>query len=431
MSKVYVIGGGLAGSEAAWQLAKRGIKVILFEMRPKVMTPAHQTGYLAELVCSNSLGAQDLDTASGLLKEELRLLDSVILECAYASKVPAGKALAVDRERFAKLVSEKVSSNPLIEIVREEVKEIPDDGEVIIATGPLTSPSLAQKLKEFLGSEYLYFYDAVSPIVTYESLNMERIFKGSRYGVGEDYLNCPMTKEEYEAFWEALVSAERHPLHPFEDPKYFEGCLPIEVIASRGKETLLYGPLKPVGLIDPKTGKEPYAVVQLRKENVEGTLYNLVGFQTNLKWSEQKRVFSMIPGLENAEFVRYGVMHRNIFINSPILLDRSLRLKRDRRLLFAGQIVGVEGYMESTAMGLVAALSVISDGRVEFPEETMIGSLLRYITTADARNFQPMNANFGILPPLETKERDKTKRKIKLSDRAIRALTNWWKCLKY
>lgn len=431
MSKVYVIGGGLAGSEAAWQLAKRGIKVILFEMRPKVMTPAHQTGYLAELVCSNSLGAQGLDTASGLLKEELRLLDSVILECAYASKVPAGKALAVDRERFAKLVSEKVSSNPLIEIVREEVKEIPDDGEVIIATGPLTSPSLAQKLKEFLGSEYLYFYDAVSPIVTYESLNMERIFKGSRYGVGEDYLNCPMTKEEYEAFWEALVSAERHPLHPFEDPKYFEGCLPIEVIASRGKETLLYGPLKPVGLIDPKTGKEPYAVVQLRKENVEGTLYNLVGFQTNLKWSEQKRVFSMIPGLENAEFVRYGVMHRNIFINSPILLDRSLRLKRDRRLLFAGQIVGVEGYMESTAMGLVAALSVISDGRVEFPEETMIGSLLRYITTADARNFQPMNANFGILPPLETKERDKTKRKIKLSDRAIRALTNWWKCLKY
>lgn len=431
MSKVYVIGGGLAGSEAAWQLAKRGIKVILFEMRPKVMTPAHQTGYLAELVCSNSLGAQGLDTASGLLKEELRLLDSVILECAYASKVPAGKALAVDRERFAKLVSERVSSNPLIEIVREEVKEIPDDGEVIIATGPLTSPSLAQKLKEFLGSEYLYFYDAVSPIVTYESLNMERIFKGSRYGVGEDYLNCPMTKEEYEAFWEALVSAERHPLHPFEDPKYFEGCLPIEVIASRGKETLLYGPLKPVGLIDPKTGKEPYAVVQLRKENVEGTLYNLVGFQTNLKWSEQKRVFSMIPGLENAEFVRYGVMHRNIFINSPILLDRSLRLKRDRRLLFAGQIVGVEGYMESTAMGLVAALSVISDGRVEFPEETMIGSLLRYITTADARNFQPMNANFGILPPLETKERDKTKRKIKLSDRAIRALTNWWKCLKY
>lgn len=431
MSKVYVIGGGLAGSEAAWQLAKRGIKVILFEMRPKVMTPAHQTGYLAELVCSNSLGAQGLDTASGLLKEELRLLDSVILECAYASKVPAGKALAVDRERFAKLVSERVSSNPLIEIVREEVKEIPDDGEVIIATGPLTSPSLAQKLKEFLGSEYLYFYDAVSPIVTYESLNMERIFKGSRYGVGEDYLNCPMTKEEYEAFWEALVSAERHPLHPFEDPKYFEGCLPIEVIASRGKETLLYGPLKPVGLIDPKTGKEPYAVVQLRKENVEGTLYNLVGFQTNLKWSEQKRVFSMIPGLENAEFVRYGVMHRNIFINSPVLLDRSLRLKRDRRLLFAGQIVGVEGYMESTAMGLVAALSVISDGRVEFPEETMIGSLLRYITTADARNFQPMNANFGILPPLETKERDKAKRKIKLSDRAIRALTNWWKCLKY
>lgn len=431
MRRVYVIGGGLAGSEAAWQLAKRGIRVTLFEMRPKVMTPAHQTGYLAELVCSNSLGAQGLDTASGLLKEELRLLDSLILECAHASKVPAGKALAVDRERFAKLVSERVSSSPLIEIVREEVKELPEDGEVIVATGPLTSPSLAQRLRELLGSDYLYFYDAVSPIVTYESLNMDKIFKGSRYGVGEDYLNCPMTKEEYEAFWEALVSAERHPLHPFEDPKYFEGCLPIEVIASRGKETLLYGPLKPVGLIDPRTGKEPYAVVQLRKENLEGTLYNLVGFQTNLKWSEQKRVFSMIPGLENAEFVRYGVMHRNIFINSPILLDRSLRLKKDRRILFAGQIVGVEGYMESTAMGLVAALSVVSDGRVEFPEETMIGSLLRYITTADPRNFQPMNANFGILPPLDTKERDKARRKIKLSERAIRALTNWWKCLKY
>ncbi|MCS7234182.1 MAG: methylenetetrahydrofolate--tRNA-(uracil(54)-C(5))-methyltransferase (FADH(2)-oxidizing) TrmFO [Synergistetes bacterium] len=431
MRKVCVIGGGLAGSEAAWQLAKRGIKVTLFEMRPHLMTPAHQTGYFAELVCSNSLGAEGLDTASGLLKEELRLLGSVILECAYASRVPAGKALAVDRERFSKLVTERISSNSLIEVVREEVKEVPDDGEVIVATGPLTSPSLSEKLRELLGSEYLYFYDAVSPIVTYESLNMERIFKGSRYGVGEDYLNCPMTKEEYEAFWEALVNAERHPLHSFEDPKYFEGCLPIEVIASRGKETLLYGPLKPVGLIDPKSGKEPYAVVQLRRENIEGTLYNLVGFQTNLKWSEQRRVFRMIPGLENAEFVRYGVMHRNIFINSPVLLDRSLRLKKDRRVLFAGQIVGVEGYMESTAMGLVAALSIISDGNIEFPEETMIGSLLRYITTADPCNFQPMNANFGILPSLEFKERDKVKRKIKLSDRAINTLTNWWKCLKY
>ncbi|MBC7331030.1 MAG: methylenetetrahydrofolate--tRNA-(uracil(54)-C(5))-methyltransferase (FADH(2)-oxidizing) TrmFO [Synergistetes bacterium] len=431
MKEVYIIGGGLAGSEAAWQLAKRGIKVILFEMRPNVMTPAHKTGYLAELVCSNSLGAEGLDTASGLLKEEMKLLGSMILECAYASRVPAGKALAVDREKFAKLVSQRITSHPLIEVVREEVKEIPGDGEVIVATGPLTSQSLAQKLRELLGSDYLYFYDAVSPIVTYDSLNMDKIFKGSRYGIGEDYLNCPMTKDEYEAFWEELIKAERYPLHPFEDPKYFEGCLPIEVIASRGKETLLYGPLKPVGLIDPKTGKMPYAVVQLRKENVEGTLYNLVGFQTNLKWSEQKRVFRMIPGLENAEFVRYGVMHRNIFINSPTLLDRSLRFKKDRRILFAGQIVGVEGYMESTAMGLVAALSILCDGEIDIPEYTMIGSLLKYITTASPSHFQPMNANFGILPPLDVKERDKKRRKIKLSNRAINALTNWLKCVKY
>jgi len=431
LRKVYVIGGGLAGSEAAWQLAKRGIKVTLFEMRPKVMTPAHKTGYLAELVCSNSLGAEGMDTASGLLKEELKLLGSLILECAYSARVPAGKALAVDRDKFAGLVSEAISSNPLIEVVREEVKDIPDDGEVIIATGPLTSPPFAQRLRELLGADYLYFYDAVSPIVTYESLNMDKIFKASRYGVGEDYLNCPMNKEEYEAFWEALVNAERHPLHPFEDPRYFEGCLPIEVIASRGKDTLLYGPLKPVGLIDPKTGKTPYAVVQLRKENLEGTLYNLVGFQTNLKWSEQRRVFRMIPGLEEAEFVRYGVMHRNIFINSPILLDKSLRFKKDRRILFAGQIVGVEGYMESTAMGLVAALSILSCGNITFPKETMIGSLLNYIASASPNNFQPMNANFGILPPLDVKERDKKLRKIKLSNRAISALTNWLKYVKF
>jgi len=431
LSKVYVIGGGLAGSEAAWQIAKRGIRVVLFEMRPGVMTPAHKTGYFAELVCSNSLGAEGLDTASGLLKEELRILGSMVLECAYSARVPAGKALAVDREKFAKEITERISSNPYIEIVREEVKELPQECEVIVATGPLTSQSLAESLRKLLGSDYLYFYDAVSPIVTYESLNMDKIFRGSRYGAGDDYLNCPMTKEEYEAFWEALVKAERHPLHPFEDPKYFEGCLPIEVIASRGKETLLYGPLKPVGLIDPRTGKEPYAVVQLRKENLEGTLYNLVGFQTNLKWSEQKRVFRMIPGLENAEFVRYGVMHRNIFINSPVLLDNSLRLKINPRVLFAGQIVGVEGYMESTAMGLVAALSVVSGGKISFPPETMIGSLLRYITSASPKSFQPMNANFGILPPLEINVRNRKDKRIKFSERAIKALTNWWERLKY
>ncbi|MCD6363220.1 MAG: methylenetetrahydrofolate--tRNA-(uracil(54)-C(5))-methyltransferase (FADH(2)-oxidizing) TrmFO [Synergistetes bacterium] len=431
MKEVYIVGGGLAGSEAAWQLAKRGFKVVLFEMRPKVMTPAHKTGYLGELVCSNSLGAQGLETASGLLKEELRLLGSLILECAYASRVPAGKALAVDREKFAREITERVSSHPKIEIIREEIGEIPEDVEVIIATGPLTSPSLAGALKKLLGQDYLYFYDAVSPIVTYESLNMERIFKASRYGIGEDYLNCPMTKEEYEAFWEALISAERHPLHPFENPKYFEGCLPIEVIASRGKETLLYGPLKPVGLVDPRTGRTPYAVVQLRRENAEGTLYNLVGFQTNLKWGEQKRVFRMIPGLENAEFVRYGVMHKNIFINSPTLITSSLRLKKDPRIIFAGQIVGVEGYMESTAMGLVAALSVISEGKIVFPPESMIGSLLRYITSSSPRTFQPMNANFGILPPLSERVKNKKIKRLKLSERALKSLTNWWKSLQY
>ncbi len=425
------MGGGLAGSEAAWQLAKRGLKVILFEMRPKVMTPAHKTGYLGELVCSNSLGAQGLETASGLLKEELKILGSLILECAYSSRVPAGKALAVDREKFAREITARVTSHPGIEIIREEVTEIPEDGEVIIATGPLTSPPLAEKLKNMLGQDYLYFYDAVSPIVTYESLNMDKIFRGSRYGVGEDYLNCPMSKEEYDAFWEALVKAERHPLHSFEDPRYFEGCLPIEVIASRGKETLLYGPLKPVGLVDPRTGKTPYAVVQLRRENAEGTLYNLVGFQTNLKWGEQKRVFRMIPGLENAEFVRYGVMHRNIFINSPVLITPSLRLKKNPRIIFAGQIVGVEGYMESTAMGLVAALSVLSNGDIVFPPETMIGSLIRYITSSSPKTFQPMNANFGILPPLEKRVKNKKVKRLKLSERALKSLTNWWKSLQY
>ncbi len=425
------MGGGLAGSEAAWQLAKRGLKVILFEMRPKVMTPAHKTGYLGELVCSNSLGAQGLETASGLLKEELKILGSLILECAYSSRVPAGKALAVDREKFAREITARITSHPGIEIIREEVTEIPEDGEVIIATGPLTSPPLAEKLKNMLGQDYLYFYDAVSPIVTYESLNMDKIFRGSRYGVGEDYLNCPMSKEEYDAFWEALVKAERHPLHSFEDPRYFEGCLPIEVIASRGKETLLYGPLKPVGLVDPRTGKTPYAVVQLRRENAEGTLYNLVGFQTNLKWGEQKRVFRMIPGLENAEFVRYGVMHRNIFINSPVLITPSLRLKKNPRIIFAGQIVGVEGYMESTAMGLVAALSVLSNGDIVFPPETMIGSLIRYITSSSPKTFQPMNANFGILPPLEKRVKNKKVKRLKLSERALKSLTNWWKSLQY
>lgn len=426
MEAVKVIGGGLAGSEAAWQLAKRGVRVKLYEMRPAKLTPAHRTGYLAELVCSNSLRADRLENAAGLLKEEMRRLNSIIIECADNHRVPAGAALAVDRESFAQEVTRRVANHPNIEVIRQEVEEIPE-GHVIIATGPLTSERLSNSIRELLDAGYLYFYDAAAPIITAESIDMEKVFRASRYGKGgAHYLNCPMDQEEYYRFWEELVNARTHQIKEFEDVKVFEGCMPIEVMAKRGKDTLLYGPLRPVGLIDPNTGKQPYAVVQLRQDNREGTLYNMVGFQTNLKWGEQKRVFSLIPGLENAEFVRYGVMHRNTFINSPRVLNPTLQLKLDRKIFFAGQITGVEGYIESAAAGLVAGINMyrVYNGKtpVVFPKETAIGALLGYISDSSISDFQPMNINFGLLPTLEKRIKDKRVRNLRLSERALDTL---------
>jgi len=418
-----VIGGGLAGSEAAWQLARRGVKVELWEMRPRKMTPAHNTPYLAELVCSNSLRAEGLSNAAGLLKEEMRLAGSLIMKCAEKWRVPAGKALAVDREGFSAEVTAALEGLPNVTIIREEVVQIPPEGIVILATGPLTSPSLAESLKGLLGEEYLFFYDAVSPIVTAASLNYQKIFRASRYGQGEDYLNCPLNKEEYLRFYEALIQAERHPLHPFEEEKVFEGCLPIEILARRGVDTLRYGPMKPVGLIDPATGREPYAVVQLRRDNREGTLYNLVGFQTNLKWGEQERVFRLIPGLEEAEFVRYGVMHRNTYVNAPRVLLPTLQLKKETRIFLAGQLAGVEGYIESAAMGLLAGLNALCFLRglepLVPPPETAHGALVHYITDPLHDPLQPMNINFGLFPPLGLKIRDRIQRNLALSQRAL------------
>lgn len=432
MEAVTVIGAGLAGSEAAWQLARRGVPVKLYEMRPQKLTPAHHTGYFAELVCSNSLKAMALDNAAGLLKEEMRRLDSLIMACAERHRVPAGGALAVDREGFARAVTEALETHPLIEVRREEVTEIPRDGIVVLATGPLTSEAMAASLRELTGLEYLYFYDAVAPIVTLESINMEKVFRSSRYGKGEgEYLNCPMNKEEYERFWEALVSAERVPLKEFEKEINFEGCLPIEVLARRDKDAIRYGPLKPVGLVDPRTGRQPYAVVQLRQDNAAGTLYNLVGFQTNLKWEEQKRVFRLIPGLERAEFVRFGVMHRNTYVNSPMLLHPTFECKRRSGLFLAGQMTGVEGYVESAAAGLMAGVNAarLFQGKepLVFPRETAHGSLAYYITSADPKNFQPMNITFGLLPPLKENIRDRRRRNLALSQRALEALERWKK----
>ncbi len=403
-----VVGGGLAGSEAAWQLAQRGVKVTLFEMRPQKFTPAHRTPLLGELVCSNSLGGDKPVTPAGILKQELRAMKSFIMDCAEQSRVPAGNALAVDREKFAALIDEKISRHPNIEVVREEITEIPD-GCAIIASGPLTSPDLAKEIGKLTGEKFLYFYDAVAPVVTLESVDMTRAYRANRYGDTGDYINCPMNEEEYSAFWNALVSAETAPRHEFEDEeiKHFEGCLPVEVIAKRGEKTLLFGPLRPVGL-EEKDGQRPCAVVQLRQDNLEGTLYNLVGFQTNLKWGEQERVFRMIPALENAEFVRKGVMHRNLFVCAPEALDGHLRPVGKENLFLAGQITGVEGYVESTAMGLCAALfcfAQLSGKKLpEFPEETAVGSLLKYLKTAVPETFQPMNANLGIMPKLPGKK---------------------------
>ncbi|MDI3538684.1 MAG: methylenetetrahydrofolate--tRNA-(uracil-5-)-methyltransferase [Bacillota bacterium] len=429
--EVTVVGAGLAGSEAAWQLAKRGIKVRLVEMRPAKFTPAHHTDKFAELVCSNSLRAASLENAVGLLKEEMRRLDSLIMRAADANRVPAGGALAVDREGFADFVTQTLSGHPNVTVERREITEIPE-GIVVIASGPLTSDALAARLGELTGAEHLYFYDAVAPIVTLESIDTSRCFWGSRYGKGEEaYLNCPLTEEEYERFWQELVRAERHPLKEFEELKVFEGCMPIEQMALRGRDTLRYGPLKPVGLIDPRTGKQPYAVVQLRQDNREGTLYNLVGFQTQLKWSEQKRVFGLIPGLENAEFVRYGVMHRNTFIASPKVLAPTWQLKTDGRLFIAGQVTGVEGYVESAASGLMAGINAarLAEGRepLVLPSITACGALAHYVTTASLGNFQPMNVNFGLFPPLERKIRGRRERNLALAERSLTWFDNNWK----
>lgn len=452
---INVIGGGLAGSEAAYQIAKRGIKVKLYEMKPKKFTPAHTSNDLAEIVCSNSFKSNLITNACGLLKEELRKLDSLLIRIADEVKVPAGQALAVDREIFAKKVTEEIKKNPLIEVISVEVgsdisiKELSKNTITIIATGPLTSESLAKEIQEITGQDKFYFYDAAAPIVTKDSVDFSIAFYGDRYiqekkkdetieqwlkrveimnnsakNVENSYINLPFTKEEYEKFWKELVEAEIVTLHEFEKNEIFEGCMPIEIMAKRGIDTLRFGPLKPVGFDDPRTAKRPYAVVQLRQDDTQASLYNLVGFQTNLKFGEQKRVFSMIPGLENAEFIKYGVMHRNSYINSPKLLDETYNLKSNRNIYFAGQITGVEGYVESISSGMVAALNAVSilkdSGKVIFSEVTMIGSLAKYISTNNEK-FQPMNANFGILPELEGKKiKDKKERYTKLAERSLK-----------
>ena len=423
---VNVIGAGLAGCEAAFQLAKRGIPVKLYEMRPKKMTPAHKTGAFAELVCSNSLRAQNIENAVGLLKEEMRLIGSLIIQAALATKVPAGGALAVDRELFSQYIMEAILQNPFIEFINEEVVDLGNFQQpVIIATGPLTSDVFSQAIKELLGEEYLYFYDAAAPLLSYESLDKDKVFLASRYDKGDsDYINCPMNKEEYLAFREALLNAEVAELKSFEKEVFFEGCMPIEEMARRGEDTMRYGPLKPVGLIDTKTGQETYAVVQLRQDNVAATIYNIVGFQTHLKWPEQKRVFGMIPGLEKAEFLRFGVMHKNTFINAPHVLTNYFSLKSNCEIFFAGQITGVEGYVESAASGLVAGINmarlVYGQEMVSFPEKTAIASLSNYISNAEVKNFQPININFGIMPKLEKKVKGK---KFKNSEIARIALS--------
>ena len=406
---IKVIGAGLAGCEAAWQIAKRGEKVELYEMRPALLTPAHKTGLLAEIVCSNSLGSENKDdriSAAGILKEELELADSLILSCAKESRVPAGGALAVDREKFSHLVTERITNHENITLIREEFTEIPDD-KTIIASGPLTSDKLAASLKAISG-ERIYFYDAVAPVIMRESIDEAKTFITGRYGRGDDYINCPMNKEEYLAFYDELIHAERNLPHDFEKGKYFEGCMPVEALADRGVDTLRFGPMKPRGLVDPRTNHEPYAAVQLRQDNSDGTLFNLVGFQTGLKWGEQKRVFSLIPGLEHAEFVRLGVMHRNTSVNAPAVLDEYLRMRGRENIFLAGQITGVEGYMESTAMGLVAGLNALN--LKTWPRESAIGSLLYYLRTTEPKHFQPMNMNLGLFPKIPTKIRGKKDR---------------------
>ncbi|AFQ27659.1 FADH(2)-oxidizing methylenetetrahydrofolate--tRNA-(uracil(54)-C(5))-methyltransferase TrmFO [Bacillus thuringiensis] len=426
---VNVIGAGLAGSEAAYQIAKRGVQVRLYEMRPVRQTPAHHTDKFAELVCSNSLRANTLTNAVGVIKEEMRLMDSVIIRAADECSVPAGGALAVDRHEFAAKVTEYVKNHPNVTVVNEELTEIPE-GPTIIATGPLTSPDLAAQLKELTGEDYFYFYDAAAPIVEKDSIDMNKVYLKSRYDKGEAaYLNCPMTEEEFDRFYEALIAAETVPLKEFEKEIFFEGCMPVEVMASRGRQTLVFGPMKPVGLEDPKTGKTPYAVVQLRQDDAAGTLYNIVGFQTHLKWGPQKEVLQLIPGLENAEIVRYGVMHRNTFINSPNLLRPTYQYKQRDDLFFAGQMTGVEGYVESAASGLLAGINaarlVQGEEPVVLPSVTAMGSMANYITATNAKNFQPMNANFGLFAPLEKKIKKKAERNEAYATRALETIRNF------
>ena len=428
MNHVTVIGAGLAGSECAWQLAQRGISVTLREMKPEKLTPAHQTADFAELCCSNSLRAAGLENAVGLLKEELRQLGSLLIRCADETAVPAGGALAVDRHGFSRLVTERVKSHPLITVVPGEVTDLPE-GEVVVATGPLTSDALADRLMSMLGGQdsALHFFDAAAPLVSFDSVDMDSGFFASRYDKGTpDYINCPMDREEYLAFWQELIHAQEAEVHGFEDKNVFEGCMPVEVMARRGEDTLRYGPLKPRGLKDPRTGKEPYAVVQLRKDNAQGSIYNIVGFQTHLRWPEQKRVFSMIPALKNAEYIRYGVMHRNTFLDSPRLLDRYYRVKGQERLMFSGQITGVEGYVESTASGCLTAMELSRrlEGKppINFPRETAMGAMALYVSDPSVVNFQPMNVNFGLIPQLGYRVKGKRNKNAEISKRALEKL---------
>ena len=424
MNHVTVIGAGLAGSECAWQLAQRGIQVTLCEMKPVKKTPAHTTEYFAELCCSNSLRSDQLENAVGLLKEELRRLDSLIMRCADATRVPAGGALAVDRHGFARMVTEEIRQHPNITVAEGEVTEIPE-GEVVIASGPLTSDALAEKLIALFGEgSTLNFFDAAAPLVSFESIDMDCAYFASRYDKGTpDYINCPMNEAEYRAFWQELITAQEAEVHGFEDKQVFEGCMPVEVMARRGEDTLRFGPLKPKGLPDPKTGRDPYAVVQLRKDNADGSIYNLVGFQTHLKWPEQKRVFTMIPALHDARFLRYGVMHRNTYLDSPRLLDRYYRLRSRPRIAFAGQMTGVEGYVESCASGFLVGVELARrlQGRapIDFPQETAIGALGLYVSNPSVGDFQPMNINFGIIPPLDHRVKGKRNKNAELSRRSL------------
>jgi len=426
---ITIIGGGLSGCEAAWQAAGQGIQVRLLEMKPLRFSPAHHSPWLAELVCSNSFRSQDLESAVGLLKEEMRLLGSLVIESARACQVPAGKSLAVDREGFARFITDRITTHPLINTIARDVSSLPDQGLLILATGPLTTDELAQNLGELMGSTHLHFYDAIAPIVFLDSIDLNKAYRGSRYGHGgADYINCPLNEEEYQIFLEQLLQAEQAPLHSFEEPRYFEGCLPIEIMAERGRDTLRFGPMKPVGLPDPRTGKIPYAVVQLRQDNQEGTLFNMVGFQTKLKWPEQKRIFRLIPGLEQAEFARLGSIHRNTFVNGPEVLLPTLQLKKNLRIFLAGQITGVEGYVESAAMGILAGINacrLLQDKQpVIPPATTAIGALAVHISQQPKKDFQPMNINFGLFPPLEGNVPRRSRGKT-YAERALADLKAW------